>query len=138
MRRSWALDASSRHPASKRLHKGADAQTIASYGNPAWVLGSWSPALAPLVLSGPASVTVAPGQAATLSATVAAIPDAAYQWFRNGRPIAGATGKALAFAAVRAADAGTYTIAASNASGTTTSRKVTLTVKRRGLGAARR
>ena len=123
------VDASARHPASKRLSKEPDAQAIADYGNPAWVLGGWSPAMAPIVLSGPAPVAVAKGQPAALRVIAAAIPDASYQWFRNGRPIAGATGSTVTFAAVRAADAGRYTVTITNASGTATSRPTELTVK---------
>ena len=122
-------DVSARHPASKRLKKEEDAQTIASYGNPTWVLGGWSPALPPLVLGGPSSVTVAPGQAVTLSVTVAAVPTAEYRWFKNGKQLADATGNTLAFAAARSADAGVYIVRVTNASGTTTSHKATLTVK---------
>ena len=60
---------------------------------------------------------------------VAAIPAAAYQWLRNGAPITGATGTTLAFAAVRADDAGVYTVNITNGSGTVSSRAATLTVK---------
>ena len=122
-------DVRARHPVSKRLKVDEDAQTITNYSNPAWVLGGWSPAMAPIVLSQPASVTATKGRAAELSVTAAAIPDAAYQWFRNGTSIAGATGKTLGFAAIRAADAGVYTVKVTNGSGTTTSRAATLTVK---------
>jgi len=123
------VDVSARHPASKQLNTDADAQTIANYRNPAWVLGGWTPAMAPAVVRQPMPVTAAPGARAELSVTVAAIPDATYQWFRNGAPIAGAKGRTLAFAALRAADAGSYTVVVTNASGSTTSRPVTLTVK---------
>lgn len=85
--------------------------------------------MAPIVLTGPAPVAVVKGQAATLSVTVAAIPDAGYQWFRNGTPIAGATGRTLALASVGAGDAGVYTVTATNASGAATSRPATLAVK---------
>jgi len=40
-------DVSGRHPASRRLRRDADAQTIANYSNPAWVLDGWSPGTAP-------------------------------------------------------------------------------------------
>jgi pectin methylesterase-like acyl-CoA thioesterase len=120
---------SARHPASKQLTKDEDAQTIANYSNPAWVLDGWSPAMAPIVLSGPVSLTAAPGQSAALSVTVAAIPDGVYQWFRNGAPIAGATGPTLAIKAVRPADGGRYTVTVTNGSGTTTSRPATLTIR---------
>jgi hypothetical protein len=85
--------------------------------------------MAPIILSQPASVTTSPGAAAELSVTVAAIPDAAYQWFKRSAAIAGATGKTLGFAAVRASDAAVYTVKVTNGSGTTTSRAATLTVK---------
>jgi pectin methylesterase-like acyl-CoA thioesterase len=114
-------DVSARVSISKQLTKDRDAQTIANYGNPAWVLGGWSPAMAPIILSGPAPVTIARGQAAVLSVTVAAIPEAAYQWFRNGARIPGATSRTLALAAVRDGDAGAYTVTATNASGSVTS-----------------
>jgi pectin methylesterase-like acyl-CoA thioesterase len=123
------VDDSARHPVSKRLKKDEDAQTIANYSNPAWVLGGWSPAMAPIVLSPPASVAAIKGQAAELSVTVAAIPVATYQWFRNGAPLSGATGKTLTFAEARASDAGVYTVKVTNGSGTATSRPATLTVK---------
>jgi hypothetical protein len=85
--------------------------------------------MAPIVLSQPASLTASPGRPAELSVTVAAVPDSAYQWSRNGTPIAGATGKTVGFAAVRASDAGVYTVKVTNGSGTATSRPATLTVK---------
>jgi hypothetical protein len=37
------IDTSQRHPASKQLMAAADAQTIANYSNPAFVLGGWIP-----------------------------------------------------------------------------------------------
>ena len=120
---------SARHPVSKQLKKDEDTSAIANYGNPAWVLGGWSPTTAPIVLGQPASATAANGQAAELRVTAAATPDTAYQWYRNGAPVAGATGTTLAFAVVRAADAGVYTVKVTNGSGTATSRAATLTVK---------
>jgi pectin methylesterase-like acyl-CoA thioesterase len=123
------VDVSARHPVSKQLKPDGDAQAIANYSNPAWVLGGWTPAMAPIVLSQPSSLTVSQGQAAELRVAAAVIPDATYQWFRNGAPVAGGTGKTLAFAAVRASDAGVYTVKITNASDTATSRAATLTVK---------
>jgi hypothetical protein len=43
------VDVSARHPASKRLTKESDAQTNANYSNPTWVLGGWTPSVAPIV-----------------------------------------------------------------------------------------
>jgi pectinesterase len=39
------IDTSQRHPASKQLVMPQDAQTIANYSNPAFVLGGWTPTL---------------------------------------------------------------------------------------------
>ena len=122
-------DVHARHPASKRLTMPADTEAIANYSNPAWVLGGWSPLMAPIVLREPASSTATRAGAAEMSVTVAGIPEAAYQWFRNGAPIAGATSRILSFAAVRSADAGVYTVQVTNGAGTTTSRPATLSVK---------
>jgi hypothetical protein len=123
------VDDRARHPVSKRLDKDRDAQTIARYSDPAWVLDGWSPAMAPVILRPPAPVTAAAWRPVIFTVGVAAIPAATYQWFRNGVAIPGATGKTLALEAVRPADAGRYTVTVTNASGTTTSRPAALTVK---------
>lgn len=39
------IDVSQRHPVSKQLSKPRDAQTIANYSDPAFVLGGWTPAV---------------------------------------------------------------------------------------------
>ena len=106
-----------------------DAQTIANYSNPSWVLGGWTPAMAPLILAQPAPVTAAAGASVTLSVDVAAVPAATFQWFRNGAPIAGATSATLRLESARAGDSGTYTVIVANASGTATSRAATVRVK---------
>ncbi len=49
------IDDSKRLAVSKRLTKEADAETIANYSNPAWVLGNnWNPKLAPIFTNQPA------------------------------------------------------------------------------------
>jgi hypothetical protein len=103
------VDTSRRHPASRQLDGRKDAALIARYRDPAFVLGGWQPALAPIILRQPAA-------GATLEVTAAAVPDPAYQWLRDGKPIAGATGPRL-----RAPGAGSYAVRVSNASGTATS-----------------
>jgi pectinesterase len=45
-------DVSARAPASKQLKTDEDAETIANYHNPAWVLGGWTPAMEPIVVKG--------------------------------------------------------------------------------------
>jgi len=42
LRDGTPVDTSARHPASKRLNMNEDAETIANYSNPVWVLG-WNP-----------------------------------------------------------------------------------------------
>jgi hypothetical protein len=39
------VDVSARAPFSRQLMRDQDAQTIANYSSPAWVLGGWSPEL---------------------------------------------------------------------------------------------
>ena len=89
------VDVSQRSPVSRQLTMEHDAQIIANYSNPAWVLGGWTPAMAPLILTQPLAVTAAAGQPVTFRATVAAIPAAAYQWFKDGAAIRGATSATL-------------------------------------------
>ena len=120
---------SQRHPASRQLTKEKDAEIIANYSNPAYVLGGWTPSMAPLILTQPAAVTATAGQTATFSVKVAAIPTATYQWFKNGAAINGATDATLKLGNVRAGDAATYTVRVTNGSGSATSSAATLVVR---------
>jgi hypothetical protein len=63
------------------------------------------------------TVTVTANQPLNLSVT--AINAVSFQWFKNGTPIANATGPALSRSAAQSSDAGTYLIIAGNAYGTT-------------------
>jgi pectinesterase len=123
------VDVSQRHPVSRQLTKEKDATVIANYSNPTWVLGGWTPTMAPLILTQPAAVTAVAGQTATFSAKVAAIPAATCQWFRNGVAIRGATSATLRLDKVRAGDAADYAVTVTNGSGTVTSRAAALKVK---------
>ncbi len=122
-------DVSRRHPVSRQLTMEKDAATIADYTNPAYVLGGWTPAMAPIILSQPKAVKAEKGQAANFNGEVAAIPDASYQWFKNGQAISGATNAVLSIESVSATDAGNYSVAIKNPSGSVTSHEATLTVK---------
>jgi pectinesterase len=122
-------DVSRRHPASRQLSKEKDAETIARYRDPAFVLGGWMPAMAPLLLSQPAAATTEAGQAVSLSATIAAVPDATYQWFKNGEPVPGATSATLRLVSVRPEDAGAYSITAVNEHGRAESAAARVTVR---------
>jgi pectinesterase len=123
------VDVSRRHPASRQLTMAKDAEIIANYSNPTWVLGGWTPAMAPVILTQPAVVTAAVGQTVTFSATVAGVPPPTFQWFRNGVALADATTATLRLDPVRASDAGTYMVTATNASGSDSSRPAALSVR---------
>ncbi len=123
------VDTRRRHPASRRLNMKEDARTIANYRNPAYVLGGWKPRMAPVILSQPVPVTVRRGGAAAFRVGAAAIPGPGYQWFRNGRPIPGATGASLTLTTATPADAGGYTVRVGNESGTATSGAAALRVE---------
>jgi len=122
-------DVSHRHPASRQLTMEKDSAIIASYTRPDYILGGWTPALAPLILVQPESVKAKKGEAASFKVAAAAIPEASYQWFKNGRVIIGATNTVLYIKNVSAADAGSYSVTIKNPSGSVTSKKATLTVK---------
>ncbi len=121
-------DVTKRHPASRQLDKNKDAEIIADYGNPTYVLGGWTPSMSPLILSQPQSLTTAVGQTAIFRIRVAAVPTATCQWFKNGRAIAGETNPILVINSTWAGDAGTYTVTVKNLSGSVTSQAATLTV----------
>lgn len=127
----------SQWPASVRhFSKEKDAETIANYRNPTWVLGGWTPALAPLILVQPVATAATAGQPAKLTVTAAGIPAATYQWLRNGAPvkdgdgISGATSDTLTIANATAVVAGNYTVTVTNASGAATSQPAVLSVRR--------
>jgi hypothetical protein len=106
-----------------------DAETIANYRNPTYVLAGWTPKMAPLILSQPQSATAKAGQTAAFHIKVAAVPDASYQWFKNKKPIRGATSAALVIENALASDAAAYTVTVKNGSGSVSSRQAMLRVE---------
>ncbi len=124
------VDTGRRHPASRRLTTEEDGAVITAYRDPAYVLGGWTPRLAPLIVSEPGSATVKPGQTALLRVEAAAVPDPAYQWHKDGRPIRGAVSSSLTIANAAGSDAGVYTATVRNASGWAESRGAVLTIAR--------
>jgi len=123
------VDMSKRHPASKRLTKEKDAEIISDYSNTAYVLGGWTPSMAPLILSEPEPVAVRKGQTATFKVKAAAVPDADYQWFKNDEIIGGETEAILKIENVNTGDAASYHVVAKNKSGSEKSRIAVLTVE---------
>lgn len=123
------VDVSQRHPVSRQLSMEKDAEVINNYKNPTYVFEGWTPAMAPLILSQPASITINKGQTAKFLLKVTSIPEASYQWFRDGKLIEGATNTVLKIDNVKTKDAGNYSVAIKNTAGNLTSENATLTVK---------
>ncbi|MBL9195291.1 MAG: immunoglobulin domain-containing protein [Opitutaceae bacterium] len=77
-------DVSRRLPASRQL----DAATAAQYRSPAFVLGGWTPQIAPTIEVAPVAQTVTPGSTVRLSVVATGAPQPAYQWFKDGVAVA--------------------------------------------------
>ena len=81
----------------------------------------------PVITAPPTNQAVSFGAGATFSVTATG-SGLAYQWYKNGGPIPGASAPVLSLGAVQASDAGTYSVNVSNDGGTVPSGPVTLTV----------
>jgi hypothetical protein len=79
------------------------------------------------ITAGPQSQHVAPGAPAAFSVTASG-SGLAYQWRKNGTPLAGATRSSLAIAGTTAGDMGFYSVTVSSPNGTADSDPATLTV----------
>ena len=86
------------------------------------------PLTAPVFTLQPVGQTVFAGATVTFTAAASGNPAPAYQWRRDGTAIAGATNATFALAAAALADAGTYTVTATNSVGTATSAPAVLVV----------
>lgn len=85
--------------------------------------------VAPTISTQPVSLTVTAGQTATFSETAAGTAPLAYQWQKNGANIAAATAATYTTPATTSADNGsTFDVVVSNAAGSITSQRATLTV----------
>ncbi|MBL9209890.1 MAG: immunoglobulin domain-containing protein [Opitutaceae bacterium] len=87
-----------------------------------------SGSLSPFITSPPIDQTVTAGGSATFRGTAIGNPAPTYLWQKDGVAIPGATSPTLTLAATTLADAGRYTLTATNASGTATA-SATLTVR---------
>jgi Immunoglobulin domain len=88
-----------------------------------------TPGVALPILTGPLQlVTMNSGSTVALGVTAVSAAAPLYQWFIAGKPISGANSSTLILPKLTAAQAGVYTVTASNASGTTTSQPSALTV----------
>ena len=82
----------------------------------------------PLITAQPQSRSVTTGGQAQFTVTASGNPEPTYQWYFNGTAINNATSSTLTIASAQAANAGDYTVVVSNALGSITSEKATLTV----------
>jgi hypothetical protein len=101
------------------------------YGQPVpinFVITGVAGTLPPLFTLQPVSQTVMAGAAVTFTAAASGLPTPTFQWRRNGTALAGATAASLTIPAALPADAGDYTLVATNSSGTATSSVAKLTV----------
>jgi hypothetical protein len=83
---------------------------------------------APVITRQPTSLTVNSGGTIVLNAAATGTPSPTYQWRKDGVAIAGATSDLLVLAAVSAANAGSYTLVATNSAGSATSNAAVLTL----------
>jgi hypothetical protein len=87
------------------------------------------PNVPPAITQQPGNVSVQVGQVAIFSVTASGAPPLAYQWRRDGAPIAGATAASYTTPATTLADSGAkFDVVISNNLGSVTSAQATLTV----------
>ncbi len=77
----------------------------------------------------PASATVVTAGSMMFTTAASGSPAPTYQWQKNGVNIGGATGSSYTIAHVAPADAGSYTVVATNSAGSVTSSAASLTVR---------
>lgn len=83
---------------------------------------------APAIVAQPAAQSVALGASVTLTVASSGAGTLTYQWRKNGVAIAGATAVSYTIALATAADAGSYDVVVTNASGSVTSAAATVDV----------
>jgi pectate lyase/pectin methylesterase-like acyl-CoA thioesterase len=115
----------SRRIASSRQLAPAEATQLS---DPNFVLSGWAPQTSPFIHSHPLSQTASAGQNVIFATGASGAPAPAYQWFKDGVAIPGATGSRLLLAAVAASAAGNYSVVVSNSVGSATSAQAALTV----------
>jgi len=87
-----------------------------------------SSASRPVFTTHPATQSVNAGQTLTLTAATTGAPTPTYQWYKGGTLISGATSSTYTVLAASSADAGSYTVVATNSQGPTTSNAAVVTV----------
>jgi cyclophilin family peptidyl-prolyl cis-trans isomerase len=84
--------------------------------------------IGPVIRRAPSSQTVAPGGAVTFSVEATGTGALTYQWRKNGDPISGATGSSLTLSNLSSSDAGDYSVAVSDSTGTNVSASASLQI----------
>ncbi len=83
----------------------------------------------PIIVNQPQDATVHAGGGANFAVVSLGAGVLSYQWRKNGNPLSGATTSTLVLTSIQVADAGVYSVAVSNAGGTTLSRDAVLAVQ---------
>ncbi len=105
------------------------ALTLAACGGGGGGAPAFAPSVAPQISTQPGSRALAVGLTATFSVGAIGTPPLAYQWSKNGVPIAGATGASYTTPPATLADDGArFSVIVSNAAGTAASAEVSLAV----------
>jgi hypothetical protein len=81
----------------------------------------------PLITTEPLDATVVPGAPVSFQVKASGKPSPSFQWRREGQPLVGVTTPTHSIGAVQAKDLGGYSVVASNAAGSVTSRVAQLT-----------
>jgi hypothetical protein len=98
------------------------------------VISTTAIAALPAIATPPASRAVNAGTSATL-AVEASGPNLAYQWYKDGNPIVGATGATYRIDTVSSVSAGSYSVVVKNQAGSVTSASAVLSVNVLSTGA---
>lgn len=105
--------------------------TVGASGGSTTVLATYASACStPEITAQPASQTVVYASPVTFTVSATGGDPLAYQWYKDGNPIQGATASEYSIVAVSMADAGVYQVVVSNTCGSTPSEEATLTVNR--------
>ncbi len=84
----------------------------------------------PVITQQPVDVTVNEGSSFSLSITATGTEPLAYQWFKDGAEIEGATASVYEVTTAQTGDSGSYTVRVSNEAGTVTSRETLVAVNK--------
>jgi pectinesterase len=123
------VDISQRHPVSRQLTMQKDADIIAKYSNPTYVLGGWTPTMVPIILSQPETLKVKKGLTVTFKVKAVAIPEPSFQWLKDNKPIEGENDTFLTIEDVKENTAGNYTVIVRNSIGSVISLQAQLIIK---------